>query len=102
MQTVISILTGIHEFDRTIIVSDEIRTLADGTKSEVQSVYIGLGAAYYRTRSGKDAGIGYPNDRGWTWESQPELNEALAEVIAIIDQSTQEVRFIDLPATLQN
>ncbi len=102
MQTVISILTGIHEFDRTITVSDEIRVLADGTEGEVQSVYLGLGAAYYRTRSGEDAGIGYPNSQGWTWESQPELNEAIAEVIAIVNQSTQEVRFIDLPVALQN
>ena len=102
MRTVVSILTGIHEFDRTITVSDEIRTLADGTEGEVQSVYVGLGAAYYRTRSGDDAGIGYPNSEGWTWESQSELNEAIAAVIAIVDRSTQEVRFIDLPVALQN
>ena len=102
MQTVVSILTGIHEFDRTITVSNEIRLLADGTEGEVQSVYVGLGAAYYKTRSGEDAGIGYPNSQGWEWESQPELNEAVAEVIAIVNQSTQEMRFIDLPVALQN
>lgn len=102
MQTVASLLTGIHEFDRTITVSDEIRTFANGTEGEVQSVYIGLGTAYYRTRSGDDAGIGHPNGEGWMWESQPGLNKEIAEVIAIVNQSTQKVRFIDLPVTLQN
>lgn len=100
MQTVVGILHGIHEFDRTVTVSDEIHTLADGAKSEVQTVYIGLGAAYYRTRSGKDAGKGYPESKGWVWESQPALSDKIAEVIAIVNQSTQEARFIDLPVAL--
>lgn len=102
MQTVASIMTEIHEFDRTITVSNEIRKLADGSEGEVQSVYAGLGAAYYRTRSGDDAGIGYLSSEGWVWESRPKLNDEIAAVIAILDQSNREASFIDLPVILKH
>ena len=102
MQTVVSILTTINKFDQVITVHEELRTLDDGTTSEVETVYIGLGAAYYRTRSGKDAGSGSPGPDGWVWQSQAELEPAISEVIAIASNSTQEARFVALPVQLQN
>ncbi len=102
MQSVIGILSTIGKFDRVITVHEELRTLGDGSQGEVETVYIGLGAAYYRTRSGDDAGIGQPGAEGWQWESQPELSAAIAEVIAIANNQTQEARFIALPVELKN
>ena len=103
MQTVIGILTAIQQFDRTITVSDELRALDNnGTQGEVRSVYIGLGAAYYYRVSGQDAGIGYPGDQGWVWESQPSLRTEIEEVIAIAGQSTAEARFVALPVSVRN
>lgn len=102
MQTVIGILTAIRQFDRTITVTNELQILDNGIQGEVRSVYIGLGAAYYYTLSGKDAGIGYPGDQGWIWESQPSLRSEIEEVIAIAEQSTSEARFIALPISLEN
>ena len=102
MQTVIGLISTINKFDRAITVHEELRTLGDGSTGEVETVYIGLGAAYYRTRSGDDAGVGQPSANGWKWESQPELSAAIAEVIAIANNQTQEARFIALPVNLQN
>ena len=102
MQTIVGILNTINKFDRAITVHEEIRTLGDGSQGEVESVYVGLGVAYYRTRSGDDAGYGQPHISGWQWNSQPELSTAIAEVIAIANNSTQEARFIALPVELQN
>ncbi|MEM7672287.1 MAG: DUF3450 family protein [Verrucomicrobiota bacterium] len=102
MQTVVGILSTIQKFDRVITVTDEIKTLEDGSQGEVQTVYIGLGAAYYRSRSAADAGIGQASPTGWKWTSQPELGSAIAEVIAIAQNTSQEARFISLPVELQN
>lgn len=102
MQTVVGILNTINKFDRAITVHEEIRTLGDGSQGEVETVYVGLGAAYYRTRSGDDAGYGHAGINGWQWNSQPELSAAISEVIAIAGNSTQEARFIALPVELQN
>ena len=102
MQNVVGILTAIRQFDRTITVTDELRVLNDGAQGEVRSIYIGLGAAYYYTPSGKDAGIGYPGSQGWTWESQPSLRSEIEEVIAIAEQSTSEARFVALPVSVKN
>lgn len=102
MQTVIGLLSTINKFDRAITVHEELRTLGDGSTGEVETVYIGLGTAYYRTRSGDDAGIGQPSTDGWQWESQPELSTSIAEVIAIANNQTQEARFIALPVEFQN
>ena len=102
MQTVVGILNTINKFDRAITVHEEIRTLGDGSQGEVETVYVGLGAAYYRTRSGDDAGYGYAGINGWQWNSHPELSAAISEVIAIASNSTQEARFIALPVELQN
>lgn len=102
MQTVVGILNTINKFDRAITVHEEIRTLGDGSQGEVESIYIGLGAAYYRTRSGDDAGYRQADSSGWQWISQPELSPAIADVIAIANNSTQEARFIALPIELQN
>ncbi len=102
MQTVVGILNTINKFDRTITLHAEIRTLGDGSQGEVETVYVGLGTAYYRTRSGDDAGYGHPGTNGWQWYSQPELSAAIAEVIATANNTNQEARFIALPVELQN
>ena len=94
-------LNTINKFDRSITVHEEIRTLGDGSQGEVESIYIGLGAAYYGTRSGDDAGYRQADSSGWQWISQPELSPAIADVIAIANNSTQEARFIALPVELK-
>ena len=102
MQTVIGILTTVQKFDQGITVADELRALPDGTQAEVQTVYIGLGTAYYRTRSGSDAGYGKASDSGWTWVSQPELSKDISEIIAVAQNTAAEASFISLPVTLKN
>ena len=102
MQTVAGILTAVQQFDQTITVSQEIRMLGDDTKGEVQTLYIGLGAGYYRTRSGDDAGTGIPGPTGWIWQTRPELSQTIAEAIAVAENVSQEARFIPLPVQIQN
>lgn len=102
MQTILSILTALQTFNQNISIHDELHTLPDGRQGQIQTIYIGLGNAYYRTPTGQDAGIGYATNNGWQWDSQPQLATAIETVIAIAEQSTQDARFIPLPVSLQN
>ncbi len=102
MQTVVSLLTAIQQFDQNITVTEELRELNDGSTGEVITLYLGLGSAYYKTRSGDDAGVGTPNANGWIWNAQPQLSERIAEAIAIAQNVSQEARFIQLPIQIQN
>lgn len=96
MQGVVSILDTIQKFDSVAQVFEEVRTLADGSVGAVQTLYLGLGAAYFLSESDEDAGFGLPSDKGWSWVSKPEIAEAVKEAIAMIEQKT-EARFVPLP-----
>lgn len=96
MQGVVSILDTIQKFDGVAQVFEEVRTLADGSVGAVQTLYLGLGAAYFLSESDEDAGFGVPSDKGWSWVSRPEIAEAVKEAIAMIEQKT-EARFVPLP-----
>lgn len=99
MQAVVGILAEIQNFNDTITLSQELHELENGTRGEMKTVYLGLGAAYYLMPDGKDAGYGYPTKEGWVWQSRPELVPAIEELLAIYSYSTREARFIPLPVT---
>ncbi|MGC6423975.1 MAG: DUF3450 family protein [Lentimonas sp.] len=102
LQTIIGILTTIQQFDKTVTVTESLRELKDGSTVEVQTLYLGLGAAYYKTRAGDDAGIGTPSAEGWVWMSQTELSHRIAAAMDIAENVSQEARFINLPVQLSN
>lgn len=101
MQTVIGILSAIQKFDAIVTVAEDIQKLDNGTTGEVRTIYFGLGAAYYLAAGGTDAGIGEPGPTGWTWQSRPELADAIREVIAAAESQAREARFVPLPVKLR-
>lgn len=102
MQTVVSILSVIQQFDRKITVTQALQTLADQSRGEVTTLYIGLAAGYYVTTAGNDAGYGYPAQEGWVWESKPALAQSIIDAVAIADGIAHEAGFIDLPVVLKH
>lgn len=96
MQGVVSILDTIQKFDGVAQVFEEVRPLAGGSVGAVQTLYLGLGAAYFLSESDEDAGFGMPSETGWNWVSRPEIADAVKEAIAMIEQKT-EARFVPLP-----
>lgn len=101
MQTVVGILSAIQKFDSMVTVIEDIRKLDNGDSGEVRTIYFGLGAAYYLAAGGTDAGIGEPGPTGWTWQSRPELTDAIREVIAAAESQAKEARFVPLPVKLR-
>ena len=98
-QNVLGILTELNKVNSELAVTYEIRTLADGSSSEVQVLYIGLAQAYYISPRG-EAGIGRPTEDGWKWEPAPATSESILMALEII-QGKHTPTFVPLPMKIQ-
>ena len=98
-QNVLGILNGIHKANAEITVATEVRALSDGKPSEVRTVYVGLGQAYYLSARG-EAGVGRPGREGWVWEPANELAGNILQVLDIL-QAKGKPAFIPLPVQIQ-
>jgi hypothetical protein len=98
-QNVVGILNEMHKANGEISLVTELRNLSDGKPSEVQTIYVGLGQAYFLSARG-EAGLGRPSAGGWEWRSANELAEGVSEVIEIL-QNKAKPRFVALPVTIE-
>ena len=99
-QNVLGILNELNKANSEISVSYEIRTLADGSSSEVQVFYVGLAQAYYISPRGL-AGIGHPTADGWKWESaSAATSNQIMQALEII-QGKQTPSFVPLPISIK-
>lgn len=96
-QNVIGILNEINKFNSEVSVVNEIRLLADGKPTEVQTIYLGLGGAYYIATNGEAAGVGKPGQKGWEWTPSNDLAKPLNEALAIMASKTKP-KFVSIPA----
>ena len=67
MQVVIAVLNEIDKFNNSVTVFSEKRRGERGEDIAVESVYLGLGAAYFVNEVGDFAGSGRPAASGWEW-----------------------------------
>ena len=99
-QNVLGILYELNKANSEFSVSYEIRTLADGSSSEVQVFYVGLAQAYYISPRGL-AGIGHPTEDGWKWESaSAATSNQIMQALEII-QGKQTPSFVPLPISIK-
>ena len=99
-QNVLGILNELNKANSEISVSYEIRTLADGSSSEVQVFYVGLAQAYYISPRGL-SGIGRPTEDGWKWESASAATSSQITQALEIIQGKQTPSFVPLPITIK-
>lgn len=98
-QNVVGILNEVNKFNTDITRTKEVRTLSDGKPSEVETVYVGLGQAYFLSARG-EAGIGRPSEKGWTWEP---ANDRAGEITQVFDVLAGKAKpmFVSLPVRIQ-
>ncbi len=99
MQAVMGLLTEIQRFDRTVITADELLERPDGETREINTIYFGLGAAYYVTPDGNEAGVGESTSGGWRWSAQPDLAADVQFAIKMARGVSGEAAFIGLPVS---
>jgi hypothetical protein len=100
MQVIVGILSELDKFNSAVSVFSEKRRDPKGEELAVETVYVGLGAAYFVSDSGKFAGTGMPGPNGWEWTSAPEIGPLVKEVVRIY-RNERPARFVSLPAVIR-
>jgi hypothetical protein len=98
-QNVLGILNEMNRLNSEITVASEIRSLSGGKPSEVKTLYLGLGQAWYLSARG-EAGVGRPAPEGWSWEPAPEIAAEVGRALEIL-QNKSSPKFIQLPVTIR-
>ena len=99
-QNVIGILNEIGKANGEVTVATEIRTLGDGRPTEVKTLYIGMGQAYYVSAKG-EAGIGRPSaTNGWEWVPANALATRVTDAMQIM-QNKATARYVPMPVKIQ-
>ena len=99
-QNVIGTLNELNKAARELVVSGEVRRLADGRQVEVTVFYIGISQAYYVNEKARVAGIGRLGPLGtWEWIERDELVEPIARVLGIY-RGEQPAAYVPLPVAV--
>lgn len=100
VQTVVSLLNEVDKFNNAVTLQSEKLKNAKGEEVAVETVYVGLGAAYFVNQTGDFAGSGRPGSAGWEWSIQPDLADRVREVVRIY-RGERTAHFVQLPVTLR-
>lgn len=100
IQTLVGILNEIDKFNNGLTLSSEKRRNPKDEEVAVETVYVGLGAAYFVNDANDFAGTGTPGPQGWEWSVKPELASTIRDVIRSY-RNEQAARFVALPATIR-
>lgn len=99
MQVVVGILNELDKFNNAVSVFSERRKNPKGEDIAVETLYVGLGAAYFVNETGDFAGVGVPGPKAWEWSAKPALAAPIREAIRIY-RNERPAKFIGLPAAI--
>lgn len=98
-QNIVAVLNEVNKSNGEVRVEKEVRAMADGSRQEVTSLYVGLAQAYFLSTNGKMAGSGKPGAQGWVWTEDNSLKPKVKLAIDML-QSKAAADFISFPAQL--
>ena len=99
IQPIVAILTQVQKFNQVVTLVDDFREFEAGRTVQTETVYFGLGAAYYVDQTNENAGFGIPGSDGWTWQTDNSLIGAVRNFVDIY-RGTQQARYIELPVSV--
>lgn len=100
VQVLVGLLNEFDKFNNAVNLFNEKRKNPKGDEVSVQTIYVGLGAAYFVNEAGDFAGTGAPAANGWEWTVKPEIAPAVQEVVKIY-RNEKAARFVTLPAAIR-
>ncbi len=100
IQVGVAILNELDKFNNAVNVFNEKRKNNQGEEVAVQTVYVGLGAAYFVNDTADFAGTGAPGANGWEWSNKPELAAKVQQTVKMY-RNEQPARFITLPVAVK-
>jgi archaellum component FlaC len=100
VQNVVGILSQADKFNSTITLSNESREIVEGKVVQVTTLYWGLAQAYFVDNAGSYAGVGKPGAEAWEWNEIEGIGPQIKELLDIYE-GTQEIQFVEIPASIQ-
>lgn len=100
IQVCVAILNELDKFNNAVNVFNEKRKNNKGEEVAVQTVYVGLGAAYFVNETADFAGTGAPGANGWEWTNKPELAAKVQQTVKMY-RNEQPAQFITLPVAIK-
>lgn len=99
LQALLALLNEVHDFQQTVTLSSEVRELDDGSRREVQTIYLGLAQAFFVDGDRRIAGSGRPGEAGWEWTRNDDLADRVSRAVAILE-NRRPAEYIHLPVAL--
>ncbi|HMP84123.1 MAG TPA: DUF3450 family protein [Verrucomicrobiota bacterium] len=100
MQTVVGILNEVDKFNAAVTVVSEIQKSPSGAEVQVETIYVGLGQAYFVDKAGDYAGVGIPTANGWQWKEQKDLAGKIQKSLAMY-RNAAPAAFVSLPVEIK-
>ena len=100
IQVMVGILNEADKFNNAVTLFSEKRKHPAGVEMAVETVYVGLGCAYFVNEAGDFAGTGTPSAKGWEWTVKNEIASSVRDVIRIY-RNEKSARFVTLPAAIR-
>ncbi len=100
IQPLVAILTQVQKFNQVVTVVEGFREFSEGHTVQTETVYFGLGAAFYVDETNENAGIGIPGPDGWEWKADNSLIQNIRTFVDIY-RGKQQARYVDIPVTLK-
>src|SRR5690349_15911082 len=100
VQVCVGILSELDKFNNSVNLYSEKRKNSAGEEVSVETIYVGLGAAYFVNDAGDFAGVGAPGAKGWEWTVKPEIAPAVRLAVKVY-RSEHAPAFVMLPVTIK-
>jgi len=100
IRTLVETLNEVDKFNNSVTIFSEKRKNEKGELVAVESVYVGLGAAYFVNDANNFAGLGTPGKSGWEWTIKSELAPSVRKVIQIY-RNEHPAQFVPLPVVIR-
>ncbi len=99
IQSLISVLTSIDQFNNALNLTHQLRKNSDGTQIDVRVLYWGLSVGYAVDGRGNQAWVLKPGESGWTWNEANDMTSDIQDLMDVYEKRGSP-RLISLPASL--
>jgi hypothetical protein len=100
IQPIVAILTQIQKFNQVVSVIEDYREFETGRTVQTETIYFGLGAAYYVDQANEHAGFGYLGEDGWVWKDDVSIAQQVRTFMDVYKGSTQ-AKYVSLPVDVR-
>lgn len=100
IQFLVGILTQIQKFNGAVTLTEGFREFEAGNSVQIDSIYFGLGSAYYVDKANEHAGRGVLTESGWEWVDDPSLVPTVRTFVDIY-QGKRQAEYVSLPVEIQ-